>query len=94
MTIPTTDGVNQRDTLASLPSEELLARKWDKCLSNFAIKSGVGLTVGIGLSFLLFKRRGWPIGLATGFGAGMAYSQCSQSLAIPTTSSSVASTKQ
>ncbi|EGF82887.1 hypothetical protein BATDEDRAFT_86381 [Batrachochytrium dendrobatidis JAM81] len=68
----------------TIPSEELLARKWDKCLSNFVIKSGLGLTVGVSLSFLLFRRRGWPIGLATGFGAGMAYSQCSQSLAAST----------
>ncbi|KAI8922711.1 hypothetical protein BC831DRAFT_474797 [Entophlyctis helioformis] len=76
-------------TGAIVPSEELLARKWDKCVANFAIKTGAGLTVGIGLSFLFFKRRGWPIGLSTGFGAGIAYSECSQSFGQPTKAAAV-----
>ncbi|KAJ3040281.1 hypothetical protein HK097_002594 [Rhizophlyctis rosea] len=62
-----------------LSSEEILSRKWDKCLANHAIKGAVGLSVGIGLSFLFFRRRAWPIGLSTGFGLGMAYDECTKS---------------
>jgi Domain of unknown function (DUF543) len=58
-----------------MQDKELLARKYDKCLSNLLLKSGTGFTIGIGLSFLLFRRSAWPIALTTGFGAGMAYAE-------------------
>ncbi|KAI9343066.1 hypothetical protein DFJ73DRAFT_842107 [Zopfochytrium polystomum] len=64
---------------APVPSQEILARKWDRCVSNTLIASGVGLSVGIGLSFLFFRRRFWPIALSTGFGLGVAYDDCSKS---------------
>lgn len=39
----------------AIPSDELLARKYDKCLAKSIVNAGMGLSVGIGLSFLLFK---------------------------------------
>ncbi|KAG0242043.1 hypothetical protein B0O80DRAFT_388611 [Mortierella sp. GBAus27b] len=61
---------------AAIPSEEILSRKWDECISNVIVKSGIGLSVGIVASALLFKKRSWPISVATGFGLGHALSQC------------------
>ncbi|TPX69278.1 hypothetical protein SpCBS45565_g02597 [Spizellomyces sp. 'palustris'] len=57
-------------------AEELLSRKYDKCLSNAVVKAGMGISVGVGLSFLFFKRKMWPIAMSTGFGLGVAYEQC------------------
>ncbi|KAL7748132.1 Mitochondrial inner membrane organizing system component [Sorochytrium milnesiophthora] len=59
-----------------VPAEEVLARKWDRCLSNYIIKVGAGLSVGVVTSVLLFRKRTWPISLSGGFGLGMAYEQC------------------
>ncbi|KAI9207580.1 uncharacterized protein BJ171DRAFT_493057 [Polychytrium aggregatum] len=64
--------------MSSLPSEEILARKWDRCLANYGQKAAIGLAVGIGLSFLFFKRRAWPLGLGVGAGLGIAHSECSR----------------
>jgi inner membrane organizing system protein 1 len=58
------------------PSEEILNEKWDLCLSNLLVKTGIGLSIGIVASVLLFKRRTWPISLTTGFGIGVAYADC------------------
>ncbi|KAG0043231.1 hypothetical protein BGZ83_011689 [Gryganskiella cystojenkinii] len=60
----------------SFPSEDILSRKWDECLSNVIVKSGIGLSVGIVASALLFKKRSWPISVSTGLGLGYALSQC------------------
>ncbi|KAI8894662.1 hypothetical protein BC833DRAFT_623750 [Globomyces pollinis-pini] len=65
-----------------MSSEELLAQKWDKTIANFAIKTSLGAAIGVGFSFLLFKRKSWPIALATGWGAGMAYSDSTRSFNI------------
>ncbi|CAG8452479.1 7071_t:CDS:2 [Paraglomus brasilianum] len=62
--------------LTKPPSEEILNEKWDLCISNFLVKSGIGLSVGIVASALLFKRRTWPMALTTGFGIGVAYADC------------------
>lgn len=43
------------------------------------MKSGVGFSVGVIASVILFKRRAWPIALSTGFGAGAAYADCDRS---------------
>ncbi|KAL1924375.1 uncharacterized protein VTP21DRAFT_7410 [Calcarisporiella thermophila] len=57
-------------------SENILNEKWDRCLSNMLVTSGIGLSVGIVASALLFKRKTWPIALSTGFGVGSAYADC------------------
>ncbi|TPX54499.1 hypothetical protein PhCBS80983_g05893 [Powellomyces hirtus] len=62
-----------------IPSEEILARKYDRALANAAIKAGLGVSVGVGLSFIFFRRKMWPIALSTGFGLGIAYEQCARS---------------
>ncbi|SAL97791.1 hypothetical protein [Absidia glauca] len=54
-------------------SEELLSNKWDRVISNFVVKTGLGLSVGIVASALLFKKRTWPIAISTGWGFGVAY---------------------
>ncbi|KAF9169102.1 hypothetical protein BGZ80_011191 [Entomortierella chlamydospora] len=59
-----------------IPSEEILTRKWDECISNVIVKSGIGLSVGIVASALVFKKRSWPISVSTGLGLGYALSQC------------------
>lgn len=61
-------------------SETLLNEKWDRCLSNLAIKSSLGLGFGIVFSVLLFKRRAWPALVGVGFGAGRAYEECNHNL--------------
>ncbi|ORX50486.1 DUF543-domain-containing protein [Hesseltinella vesiculosa] len=54
-------------------SEDLLSHKWDRVISNFVVKTGLGLSVGIVASALLFKKRTWPIAISTGWGFGVAY---------------------
>ncbi|CAK7231460.1 Mitochondrial inner membrane organizing system component [Sporothrix bragantina] len=67
--------------VASRPvSEALLNEKWDHCLSNLVIKSGLGLGFGVVFSVLLFKRRAWPAVVGLGFGAGRAYEECNWTL--------------
>ncbi|KAH7041271.1 uncharacterized protein B0I36DRAFT_312488 [Microdochium trichocladiopsis] len=61
-------------------SEALLNEKWDRCLSNMLIKSGLGLGFGVVFSVLLFRRRAWPAFVGVGFGAGRAYEECNFSL--------------
>ncbi|ORZ17309.1 hypothetical protein BCR42DRAFT_414369 [Absidia repens] len=56
-----------------IASEELLSNKWDRVISNFVVKTGFGLSVGIVASALLFKKRTWPIAISTGWGFGVAY---------------------
>lgn len=41
-------------------------------MADLVVKTGVGLSVGVALSVILFKRRTWPVALATGFGMGQA----------------------
>ncbi|CAE6435982.1 unnamed protein product [Rhizoctonia solani] len=52
---------------------------YDRCVADLIVKSGVGFGVGIVASVLLFRRRGWPVALSTGFGAGAAYADCDRS---------------
>jgi len=61
-------------------SEALLNEKWDYCLSNLVVKSGIGLGFGVVFSVLLFKRRAWPALMGVGFGAGRAYEECNSTL--------------
>ncbi|CAO3695046.1 unnamed protein product [Rhizopus stolonifer] len=56
-----------------IPSEEILAQKWDCTISNFVVKTGLGISIGIVASALLFKKRSWPIALTTGWSFGDAY---------------------
>lgn len=62
-----------------LSSENIVAQKYDRCLADLLVKSGVGFSVGVIASVILFKRRAWPIALSTGFGAGAAYADCDRS---------------
>ncbi|CAG8565330.1 9508_t:CDS:2 [Ambispora gerdemannii] len=67
----------------NIPSEEILNEKWDKCISNLLVKTGIGLSVGIIASALIFRKRTWPIAISTGFGIGVAYADCQRTF-IPT----------
>ncbi|KAF5314215.1 hypothetical protein D9758_005322 [Tetrapyrgos nigripes] len=60
-------------------SEDVLSQKYDRCLADFLVKAGVGASVGVVASVILFKRRAWPVALSTGFGAGAAYADCDRS---------------
>ncbi|KAF9562827.1 Vesicle-associated membrane protein [Mortierella alpina] len=68
--------MSSNSTNSNIPSEDILSRKWDECISNVIVKSGIGLSVGIVASALLFKKRSWPISVSTGLGLGYALSQC------------------
>ncbi|KDQ09229.1 hypothetical protein BOTBODRAFT_117496 [Botryobasidium botryosum FD-172 SS1] len=57
----------------------LLNPKYDQCLADLIVKSGIGFSAGVVASVLLFRRRGWPVALGTGFGAGTAYADCDRS---------------
>ncbi|KAI0761359.1 hypothetical protein BD413DRAFT_486014 [Trametes elegans] len=60
-------------------SENIVAQKFDRCLADLIVKSGVGFSAGVIASVILFRRRAWPVALGTGFGAGMAYADCDRS---------------
>ncbi|KAI0786942.1 hypothetical protein C8Q75DRAFT_770149 [Abortiporus biennis] len=60
-------------------SENIVAQKYDRCLADLLVKAGVGFSVGVVASVILFRRRAWPIALSTGFGAGAAYADCDRS---------------
>ncbi|KAI9433062.1 hypothetical protein H4582DRAFT_1991030 [Lactarius indigo] len=60
-------------------SEDIVAQKYDRCLADLLVKSGIGFSVGVVASVILFRRRAWPIALSTGFGAGAAYADCDRS---------------
>ncbi|KAJ3716530.1 hypothetical protein C8R42DRAFT_588371 [Lentinula raphanica] len=47
--------------------------------SFHSLSRGVGFSVGVVASVILFKRRTFPIALSTGFGAGAAYADCDRS---------------
>ncbi|KAG8988722.1 hypothetical protein FRB94_000437 [Tulasnella sp. JGI-2019a] len=57
-------------------SENTVGRLYDRCLADTIVKIGIGFSVGVVSSVLLFKRRQWPIMLSTGFGAGYAMNNC------------------
>ncbi|KAH8102081.1 hypothetical protein BXZ70DRAFT_930169 [Cristinia sonorae] len=60
-------------------SENIVSQKYDRCLADLVVKTGVGFGVGVVASVILFRRRGWPVALSTGFGAGAAYADCDRS---------------
>ncbi|KAK0499933.1 hypothetical protein EDD18DRAFT_808046 [Armillaria luteobubalina] len=60
-------------------SEDILGQKYDRCLADLLVKAGVGFSVGVVASVILFRRRTWPIAISTGFGAGAAYADCDRS---------------
>ncbi|KAJ1508077.1 MICOS complex subunit MIC10 [Coelomomyces lativittatus] len=71
------------DLDTTIPSEEILARKWDRCISNLVIKVATSTSVGILSSVTLFQKKTWPVALAAGFGLGLAYEQCQKSFETP-----------
>ncbi|KAF1989954.1 DUF543-domain-containing protein [Aulographum hederae CBS 113979] len=60
-------------------SEALLNDKWDRCLSSMLIRSAIGGGFGIMFTFILFRRRAWPVVLGTGIGLGRAIEECDNS---------------
>ncbi|GLB39729.1 putative component of the MICOS complex, a large protein complex of the mitochondrial inner membrane that plays crucial roles in the maintenance of crista junctions, inner membrane architecture, and formation of contact sites to the outer membrane [Lyophyllum shimeji] len=60
-------------------SEDIVGQKYDRCLADFLVKTGIGFSAGVVASVILFRRRTWPIALSTGFGAGAAYADCNRS---------------
>ncbi|KAG8431749.1 hypothetical protein GDO86_020163 [Hymenochirus boettgeri] len=64
-------------------SESELAKKWDRCLADTAVKFGAGLGLGIVFSVIFFKRKTWPIAFFSGTGIGMAYSNCQNDFRSP-----------
>ncbi|KAJ2078618.1 Mitochondrial inner membrane organizing system component [Coemansia sp. RSA 988] len=52
-----------------IPSEEI----FDQATANLIVKAGLGLSIGVVASALLFKRRMWPVTFFTGAGVGAAY---------------------
>ncbi|KAG1859297.1 hypothetical protein DFJ58DRAFT_722140 [Suillus subalutaceus] len=60
-------------------SENIVSQKYDRCMADFLVKAGVGFSVGVVASVILFRRRTWPIALSTGFGMGAAYADCDRS---------------
>ncbi|CAE7197155.1 unnamed protein product [Rhizoctonia solani] len=63
-------------TPSKTSSEDIIGQKASRYL---IVKSGIGFGVGVVASVLLFRRRGWPVALSTGFGAGTAYADCDRS---------------
>ncbi|KAN0094609.1 protein of unknown function (DUF543) domain containing protein [Tylopilus felleus] len=60
-------------------SENILSQKYDRCLADLLVKTGVGFGIGVVASVILFRRRTWPIALSSGFGMGAAYADCDRS---------------
>ncbi|TFK75560.1 DUF543-domain-containing protein [Pluteus cervinus] len=60
-------------------SEDVIGQKYDRCVADLLVKSGVGFSAGVIASVIFFRRRAWPIALTTGFGAGAAYADCDRS---------------
>ncbi|EIM87222.1 DUF543-domain-containing protein [Stereum hirsutum FP-91666 SS1] len=60
-------------------SEDIVAQKYDRCIADLLVKTGIGFGAGVVASVILFRRRTWPIALSTGFGAGAAYADCDRS---------------
>ncbi|KAF8558687.1 DUF543-domain-containing protein [Imleria badia] len=60
-------------------TENVVAQKYDRCLADLLVKTGVGFGVGVLASVILFRRRTWPIALSSGFGMGAAYADCDRS---------------
>ncbi|KAJ2245342.1 Mitochondrial inner membrane organizing system component [Coemansia sp. RSA 455] len=56
-----------------IPSEEIVNDKFDQATANLLVKTGLGLSIGIVASALLFKRRMWPVTFFTGAGVGASY---------------------
>ncbi|KAH9834814.1 DUF543-domain-containing protein [Rhodofomes roseus] len=61
--------MSSESTAKPTSSENIVAQKYDRCC----------FSVGVIASVILFRRRGWPIALSTGFGAGAAYADCDRS---------------
>ncbi|CAD5115959.1 DgyrCDS4889 [Dimorphilus gyrociliatus] len=61
---------------SNIRSEDVLGRKWDRCLSDAGIKVAGGVGLGVVFSVIFFRRRPWPIIFGAGIGLGMAYSNC------------------
>ncbi|KAJ2778189.1 Mitochondrial inner membrane organizing system component [Coemansia javaensis] len=69
-----------------IPSEQI----FDQAAANLIVKAGLGLSIGVVASALLFKRRMWPVTFFTGAGVGAAYADAQRifdsvsSLGLPT----------
>ncbi|KXJ69946.1 MICOS complex subunit Mic10-like [Aedes albopictus] len=66
--------------MAQTFAEDQYGKKIDRCLTDTLVKFGGGLALGTVFSLLFFKRRAWPIIMGSGFGVGVAYTNCERSL--------------
>ncbi|EPQ50821.1 DUF543-domain-containing protein [Gloeophyllum trabeum ATCC 11539] len=57
-------------------SENIVNQKYDRCLADLLVKTGVGFSVGVVASVILFRRRAWPVAFSTGIGTGIAWADC------------------
>lgn len=64
-------------------SEDVLGEKWDRCLTDTAIKLAGGVALGGVFSLLFFKRKVWPVAFGAGLGLGIGYSNCQHDLQSP-----------
>eukprot|EP00099_Drosophila_melanogaster_P000344 NP_001015402.3 uncharacterized protein Dmel_CG41128 [Drosophila melanogaster] len=60
--------------------EEKICNRLDHCVSDVLIKGCGGVIIGSAVSFLILKRRAWPVWLGAGFGMGIAYRTCEKDL--------------
>ncbi|KAJ1721297.1 Mitochondrial inner membrane organizing system component [Coemansia erecta] len=57
-----------------MPAEKIQSEEiFDQATANLLVKTGLGLSIGVVASALLFKRRMWPVTFFTGAGVGAAY---------------------
>ncbi|XP_044754570.1 MICOS complex subunit Mic10-like [Coccinella septempunctata] len=60
--------------------EDEIGKKWDRCITDGLLKFSSGLLIGGLFSVLFFKKKRWPLLMGSGFGVGMAYSNCEKDL--------------
>lgn len=63
-----------------MKSENTHVKLVDRFLANSLIKSGSGFGIGSITSFLIFKRKMWPITFGTAYGFGFACSDYNKDL--------------
>ncbi|KDQ56762.1 hypothetical protein JAAARDRAFT_36252 [Jaapia argillacea MUCL 33604] len=57
-------------------SENIVNQKYDRCLADLLVKTGVGFSIGVVASVIAFRRRAWPVAFTTGIGSGIAWADC------------------
>ncbi len=63
------------------PRESKISETWDSCIEQALLKTSTGLVLGGLAAVVLFRgpaARGLVSGLAAGFGAGIAWTECGE----------------